>query len=74
MPPAETVTLFTPYPFTVGQKIRITQGKRAGDWQVVTVDERTVTLRCPLSGREFSWDRFCYLLEERHDEPWPKTD
>ena len=68
------VTLFTPYPFRPGQKIRITAGKRAGDWQVVAVGERKVTLRCPISGREFEWDQFCYLVEERNDEPWPAAE
>lgn len=68
------VTIFRPYPFTLGQKIRITAGKRAGDWQVVAVGEHKVTLRCPVSGREFAWEQFCYLMEERKDEPWPAVD
>ncbi len=67
------VTVFKPYPFTVGQKIRIEGGRRAGDWEVAAVDERKVTLRCPLSGREFSWDRFCYFAEEREEE-WPREE
>ena len=65
------VTFFKPYPFTCGQKIRITGGKRAGDWEVVAVGERKITLRCPISGREFEWDQFCYWMEEKKDEPWP---
>lgn len=68
------VALFRPYPFTPGQKIRITGGKRAGDWQVLSVGERKMTLRCPISGREFEWDLFCYLLEEKTDEPWPALE
>lgn len=68
------VTIFRPYPFTPGQKIRIEGGKRAGDWEVLAVSERKVTLRCPVSGREFEWDHFCYLTEERRDEPWPLAD
>lgn len=66
------VTLFTPYPFKEGQKIRIEGGKRKGDWEVVGVSDAKVTLRCPISGRQFEWDRFCYLMEERQDEIWPK--
>ena len=68
------VTFFTPYPFAVGQKIRITAGKRAGDWEVVAVGERKITLRCPVSGREFEWDRFCYLMEEKKDVIWPAVE
>ncbi len=59
----DKVTVFAPYPFTVGERLRIEGGKRAGDWEVVAVDEAKVTLRCPVSGREFSWARFCYYLK-----------
>ena len=65
------VSIFKPYPFKEGQKIRIEGGKRQGDWQVVGISEAKVTLRCPISGRQFEWDRFCYLVEERSAEPWP---
>jgi len=65
------VTLFEPYPFKIGQKIRITSGKRYGDWEVVGVSEDKVKLRCPISHREFEWDRFCYQVEDRNDEVWP---
>ncbi len=66
------VTLFQPYPFTQGQKIRIMGGKRGGDWEVVGVSEAKVKLRCPVSGRQFEWDRFCYFIEERENEAWPE--
>lgn len=66
------VTIFKPFPFEVGQKIRITGGKRQGDWEVVGVSESKVSLRCPISGRQFEWDRFCYLAEERENEMWPE--
>jgi hypothetical protein len=65
------VTLFEPYPFVIGQKIRITSGKRVGDWEVAGISDAKVTLRCPISGREFDWARFCYRVQERHDEVWP---
>lgn len=68
------VSIFQPYPCTPGQKIRIKGGNRAGDWEVMAVGERKVTLRCPISGREFEWDRFCYLVEEKVDEPWPAAE
>ena len=64
------VAVFQPYPFTPGQKIRIADGPRKGDWQVVAADATDVTLRCPVSGREFTWKRFCYLVEETGTE-WP---
>jgi len=65
------VTLFEPYPFRIGQKIRITSGKRYGDWEVIGLSETKVKLRCPISFREFEWDRFCYRVEERRGEVWP---
>ncbi|MDA8418045.1 MAG: hypothetical protein M0Z90_03325 [Desulfobacteraceae bacterium] len=68
------VAIFSPYPFQVGQKIRIDGGKRRGDWEVKAIGERKLTLRCPISGREFEWDNFCFLVEERVDEPWPATE
>jgi hypothetical protein len=66
------VAVFEPYPFKVGQKIHIAGGKRRGDWEVIGISDAKVKLRCPLSGREFEWNRFCYLVEERADEIWPK--
>ncbi len=67
------VVAFTPYPFAVGQKIRIEGGPRRGDWEVIGVTDHQVSLRCPVSHREFEWDRFCYLIEEREGE-WPRED
>ena len=32
---------------------------------MVGLSDRKVKLRCPFSGREVEWDRFCYLVEER---------
>ncbi len=69
----DKVAFFTPYGFEVGQRICIEGGPRAGDWLVTGVTERKVSLRCPISGREFEWDRFCYLVEER-EAPWPAED
>ena len=66
-----TVTIFKPYDFQVGQKIRIEGGKRHGDWEVVAVTDAKVTLRCPISKREFAWARFCYSVGVREDETWP---
>jgi hypothetical protein len=63
--PGKPVTIFKPYSFEPGQKIKIDGGKRAGDWEVVSQSEQTVTLRCPISGREFEWSRFCYLVHEQ---------
>jgi len=68
------VTIFRPYPLQAGQKITIADGPRRGDWEIAAVSERKVTLRCPISGRQFEWDRFCYLVEERQNEPWPHVD
>lgn len=67
------VAVFDPYPFAVGQKIRIEGSKRSGDWEVTAVSEHTVTLRCPISKREFEWPIFCYLVTEEKDSRWPRT-
>jgi len=64
------VIVFKPYPFEVGQKINIDGSKRAGDWEVVDITERKVTLKCPISKKEFTWDRFCYFVEEKTMQ-WP---
>ncbi len=65
------VTIFKPYPFEVGQKIRIEGSRREGDWEVTDITERKVTLRCPLSNKKYTWDLFCYFTEEKDDAPWP---
>ena len=64
------VTVFTPYPLVEGQKIHINDGPRRGDWLVIGLTSRTMRLRCPVSGREVEWDRFCCLEVEREQE-WP---
>lgn len=68
------VTIFQPYPFELGQKIRIEGGPRNGDWEVVGLTERKLKLRCPASGREFEWNRFCYSTQELEDVEWPRPD
>ena len=61
----EKVVFFKRYPFAAGEKIRIEDGPRRGDWLVIAVDEKKVALRCPVSGTEVTWDRFCYFQEEK---------
>ncbi len=68
------VVVFKPYGFQVGQKIHIEGGPRRGDWEVVGLTERKVRLRCPISLKEFEWDRFCYHVEVREGEIWPRED
>lgn len=72
--PQTEVAFFEPYPFKVGDKITITAGSRAGDWEIKDLTERKATLKCPISGREFDWDRFCYLVEKKAVEEWPHQD
>ncbi|MEE4164775.1 MAG: hypothetical protein V2I35_02160 [Desulfocapsaceae bacterium] len=66
------VTVFKPYPFRAGQKIRIEGSKRAGDWEVAAITENTVTLRCPISGKKFEWPVFCHATDEETDSIWPR--
>lgn len=65
------VLVFRPYPFEVGEKLNIHGGPRKGDWEVIGVNDRKVKLRCPVSLREFEWDRFCYFVEMRKGIVWP---
>ena len=69
-----SVTVFEPYPFETGQKIRIEGGPRGGDWEVIGVNERKVTLRCPVTHKEVTWNRFCYFLSENENMVWPVRD
>jgi len=71
--PKQNISVFKPYPFRVGQKINIASGPRKGDWEVVAVDERKVTLRCPISQKAYTWNRFCYFAEQK-DRQWPDPD
>lgn len=68
------VTLFKPYPFKLGEKIHIDGGPRGGDWEVIGLTERKVSLRCPVTRREVQWDRFCYLVENQKNVIWPTED
>lgn len=69
-----TVTVFRPYPFRQGQKIRIEGSRRKGDWEVVGIEEDKVTLRCPVSNRQFTWERFCSVVEEKENSSWPMEE
>lgn len=66
------VSVFEPYPFKIGQKIRIEKSRRSGDWEIAAIGEHTVTLRCPISKKEFEWTKFCYLTDEEKDTTWPR--
>ncbi|MFH2092087.1 MAG: hypothetical protein ABIJ31_06960 [Pseudomonadota bacterium] len=64
------VTVFKPYPFEIGEKIKITDSHRAGDWEVIGVSETKLTLRCPISKKEVTWDRFCCFVDQKKTQ-WP---
>jgi len=66
------VAVFTPYVFSIRQRIRIEMGRRKGDWEIAAIGDHTVTLRCPISKKEFEWAQFCYLAAEMKDEVWPQ--
>ena len=38
----------------------------------VGLSEAKVKLRCPISQREFEWDRFCYFRQNREQTAWPQ--
>ena len=64
------VTVFKLYPFKKGQKIRIEDSGRSGDWEVIDMSDSKVTLRCPISKKEYKWARFCYYTEDKKVK-WP---
>ncbi|MFH1982491.1 MAG: hypothetical protein ABIL58_11655 [Pseudomonadota bacterium] len=68
------VIQFQPYPFSPGQKIHISDGPRHGDWEVISVTDHKLTLRCPVSHREFTWERFCYFAKETEVSVWPTPE
>ncbi len=68
------VTVFTPFDFYEGQKIYIESGPRKGDWEVIGVSAKKVRLKCPVSFREFEWNRFCYHTREQVFDTWPQKD
>ena len=70
---SDRIVFFKRYPLEAGQKINIVDGPRKGDWQVRAVDDKKITLQCPVTGRRVEWDRFCYFIEEREAD-WPAGD
>lgn len=68
------VITFKPYPFEIGQKVHIDGGPRNGDWEVLDVTDRKVKLRCPVSFKEFEWNRFCYFSKEQDGVEWPQGE
>jgi hypothetical protein len=70
----ENVTVFKPYDFVLGQKIYIENGPRKGDWEVVNMTDRKITLQCPISLKTFEWNRFCYFVENAKVAVWPRRD
>jgi hypothetical protein len=70
----DKVTIFKPYPLKEGQKILIDSGPRKGDWQVVSVTGKKVTLSCPVSDVVVEWASFCYFTEEKENQQWPLDD
>ena len=66
------VAVFEPYPFCVGQKIRIENSRRAGAWEIAAGGDNTGPLRCPISNKTFDWNKFCDLVAEEEDAVWPR--
>ncbi|MDH3328456.1 MAG: hypothetical protein OEM01_04425 [Desulfobulbaceae bacterium] len=70
---SDKVIFFKRFPMQAGHKIHIEDGPRKGDWEVIAVNDKKVTLLCPVSGRMVEWDRFFYLVEEREVQ-WPAKE
>jgi len=69
----QQVSFFKSYPFQKGQKIRLEDSPLKGDWEIVDITPYKITLRCPISKKELTKDRFCFFMEEKETQ-WPKTD
>ncbi len=52
------VTVFRPYTFQVGQKIRIEGSRRNGDWEIAAISEHKITLKCPISKKNLNGRSF----------------
>ena len=65
------VTFFKPYPVKQGQKIRIEDSPLSGDWEIIGVTPSKITIRCPISKKELTKDRFLFFTEEKQDK-WPR--
>ncbi|MEA2060194.1 MAG: hypothetical protein U9P10_06725 [Thermodesulfobacteriota bacterium] len=63
--------VFKPCPLKEGQKIRIEDSPIAGDWEIIRVSPYKITLRCPVSGKELTKDRFLFFVEESQGK-WPR--
>ena len=68
------VTIFKPYPFQVGQKIRIDSGPRKGDWEVTGISDNKVKLHCPVHKIDVEWAKFCFFAEQLKNQQWPLED
>jgi len=55
-------TIFKPYPFRVGEKIKRLRKGKMEDWEVAQVDEETVTVQCPIHGDVITWKRSHYWV------------
>jgi len=69
----EQVSFFKSYPFKKNQKIHIQDSQLEGDWEVIDITPYKITLRCPISKKELTKDRFCFFVEEKEAQ-WPQPD
>lgn len=65
---------FRPFALEAGHRIHIEGGVLRGDWEVVSVGERKVRLRCPVSGREVERDHLLAFVSLQKGTEWPKHD
>ena len=50
-------TIFEPYPFRVGERIKRRRKGKLEDWDVIAVTDDEVTVKCPFHGMELTWKR-----------------
>ncbi|MBN2808106.1 MAG: hypothetical protein JXR80_01295 [Deltaproteobacteria bacterium] len=50
-------TVFEPYEFTVGERILRRRKGKLEDWDVIAVNDKEVTVKCPFHGMELTWPK-----------------
>jgi hypothetical protein len=67
------VTVFKPCPLKPGQKIRIEGSALKGDWEIIKVSDFKITIRCPITGKELTKDRF-FMFSQEKEQDWPASN
>ena len=62
-------TIFEPYPFRVGERIKRRRKGKLEDWDVIAVTADEVIVKCPFHGMELTWKRNQFWYAGETDSP-----